>query len=127
MGSLFKPLRLIVPDNIAMLPLPPYAPELNPMENVWEYLRANQLSRLVWDSYDAIVEACKTAWDFLVNDPKRIASIGTRAWACVNVEGGWYKTSSRIRTFARRHIFMVDRRTASAAAGLPGRFTIRRG
>ena len=77
--------KLCVPDNISMLPLPPYAPELNPMENVWEYLRANQLSRLVWDSYDAIVGACKKAWDFLVNDPKRIASIGTRAWACVNV------------------------------------------
>jgi hypothetical protein len=39
--------RLIVPDNITLLPLPPYAPELNPMENVWEYLRANKLSRLV--------------------------------------------------------------------------------
>ena len=29
------------------------------MENVWEYLRGNKLSRLVWDSYDAIVAACK--------------------------------------------------------------------
>ncbi len=38
---------LIVPDNITLLPLPPYAPELNPMENVWEYLRANKLCALV--------------------------------------------------------------------------------
>ena len=72
---------LCVPDNITLLPLPPYAPELNPMENVWEYLRANKLSRLVWDSYEAIVAACKNAWDFLVNDPARIASIGARTWA----------------------------------------------
>jgi hypothetical protein len=77
--------RLQVPDNITLLPLPPYAPELNPMENVWEYLRPNKLSRLVWDSYEAMVAACKEAWHFLVNDPPRIASIGTRTWACVNL------------------------------------------
>jgi hypothetical protein len=77
--------RLIVPDNITLLPLPPHAPELNPMENVWEYLRANKLSRLVWDSYDAIVAACRDGWNFLINDPDRIRSIGHRDWTCVNV------------------------------------------
>ena len=77
--------KLIVPDNITPLPLPSYSPELNPMENVWEYLRANKLCNLVWDSYGAIVAACKDAWHFLVNDPDRIRSIGTREWACVNV------------------------------------------
>jgi len=77
--------RLRVPDNITLLPLPPYAPELNSMENVWAYLRANKLSRLVWDSYDAIATACKEAWDFLVRDPARISSIGTRTWARVNL------------------------------------------
>ncbi len=77
--------QLIVPDNITLLPLPPYSPELNPMENVWEYLRGNKLSRLVWDTYDAIVAACKNAWNFLINDPDRIRSIGPRDWACVNV------------------------------------------
>jgi transposase len=74
-----------VPDNITLVPLPPYAPELNPMENVWEYLRANKLCALVWNTYDAIVEACREAWQFLVDDPARIRSIGTREWACVNV------------------------------------------
>ena len=53
------------------------------MENVWDYLRANKLSLLVWDSYEAIVAACKEAWDFLVGDPDRIKSIGSRTWACV--------------------------------------------
>ena len=77
--------RLGVPDNITLLPLPPYCPELNPMENVWEYLRANRLCALVWDSYEAIVEACRTAWHFLINDPERIRSIGTREWACVSL------------------------------------------
>jgi transposase len=76
--------ELELPDNIVMITLPAYSPELNPMENVWAYLRANKLCALVWDSYDAIVEACKDAWNFLVNDPARIRSIGTREWATVN-------------------------------------------
>jgi hypothetical protein len=80
-----KGARLKVPDNIVLLPLPPYAPELNPMENVWEYLRGNKLSARVWDSYDAIIEACKEAWNWLMDDPDRIRSIGTRAWATVNI------------------------------------------
>jgi transposase len=77
--------KLIVPDNITLLPLPPYAPELNPMENVWEYLRANKLCALVWDSYEQIVDACCKAWNWFANDPARICSIGTRNWAWVNV------------------------------------------
>ena len=74
-----------LPDNIRLLPLPPYSPELNPMENVWDYLRQNKLCSTVWDSYEEIVEACKTAWNWLIGDPDRIRSIGTREWATVNV------------------------------------------
>ena len=76
--------RLRTPDNITLRPLPPYSPELNLMENIWDYLRGNKLSRLIWDSYEAIVTACKGAWDFLVADPKRINSIARRSWASVN-------------------------------------------
>lgn len=77
--------RLRVPDNITLLRLPPYSPELNPMENVWHYLRENKLCATVWSSYDAIVNACVAAWQFLINDPDRIQSIGTREWACVSL------------------------------------------
>jgi hypothetical protein len=76
---------LQVPANIALLPLPAYAPELNPMENVWDYLRGNKLCGLLWNSYEAIVQARKIAWDFLINDPDRIRSIGARSWTCVNL------------------------------------------
>jgi hypothetical protein len=76
--------RLRMPHNITLLRLPPYSPELNPLENVWDYLRGNKLSRRVWDSYEAIVQACKDAWHFLVADPERINSIAHRSWASVN-------------------------------------------
>lgn len=77
--------RLRVPDNISLLRLPPYSPELNPQENVWEYLRQNQLANRVYDSYDAIVEACCKAWNDLVAEPGRIQSIGSREYAAVNL------------------------------------------
>jgi DDE superfamily endonuclease len=73
--------RLHVPDNIVLLPLPPYAPELNPVENVWEFIRANFLSHRVWETYDDIVEACRNAWNKLMQMPDRIASITQRTWA----------------------------------------------
>ena len=76
---------LKVPSNIVLIPLPPYAPELNPMENVWDYLRANKLSTALWDSYDEIVTACVEAWNWFANDHQRIRSIGTREWAKVSL------------------------------------------
>lgn len=76
--------QLKVPDNMTLLSLPPYSPELNPMENVWDYLRGNKLSHRVWDTYEAIVDACVDAWNFLTNDVERIMSIACREWPCVN-------------------------------------------
>ena len=76
--------NLVVPDNISLLPLPPYAPELNPVENVWAYLRANKLAITVFDSYDDIVDACCNAWNFFANDPKAIASITSRTWTQIS-------------------------------------------
>ena len=78
-------MRLVVPNNITLLSLPPYSPELNPMENVWDYLRQNKLCTLVWNTYEEILDACQSAWRFLINDPDRIRSIGIRKWAAVNV------------------------------------------
>jgi DDE superfamily endonuclease len=73
--------RLKLPDNIVLLPLPAYSPELNPEENVWEFPRANFLSHRVWDTYEAILDACQSAWNKLMQMPERIASITSRVWA----------------------------------------------
>ncbi len=73
--------ELEVPDNITLLKLPPYSPELNPMENVWAYLRANKLAISVFDNYEQIVDRCCEAWNFFANDKTAITSITTRQWA----------------------------------------------
>ncbi len=73
--------KLRVPDNVSLLHLPPYCPELNPVENVWQYLRQNYLSHRVFPHYDDIVDACCNAWNALMAMPERITSITSRAWA----------------------------------------------
>jgi transposase len=73
--------RLKIPDNISLLPLPPYSPELNPVENIWQFLRQNFLSNRVFDRYDDIVDACCSAWNALMALPDRIRSIAQREWA----------------------------------------------
>jgi transposase len=73
--------RLVVPPNLSLLHLPPYSPELNPVENVWQFLRQNFLSNRVFDTYDGIVDACCEAWNALVAMPDRIRTIASRDWA----------------------------------------------
>jgi DDE superfamily endonuclease len=73
--------RLVVPENMGLLHLPPYSPELNPVENVWQYLRPNFLSNRTFADHNAIVDACCHAWNALVALPARLRSITERAWA----------------------------------------------
>lgn len=72
---------LVVPANISLLHLPPYSPELNPIENIWQFLRQNFLSNRVFADYRAIVDACCEAWNALMAMPDRIRSITTRDYA----------------------------------------------
>ena len=53
--------KLVVPDNITPIFLPSRAPELNPVENIWQYLRQNWLANTVFENYDAIVDAARDA------------------------------------------------------------------
>jgi transposase len=75
---------LKVPENITLMTLPTYSPELNPVENIWQFLRQNRLANRVFETYDAIVDACCVAWNALIESPDTIASISSRDWARVN-------------------------------------------
>ena len=66
---------LVVPPNLTLLHLPPYAPELNSAENIWEYLRKNKLANRLYEDYRAIVDACCQAWNDFVADPARVTSV----------------------------------------------------
>jgi transposase len=74
---------LVVPKNITLILLPSRAPELNPVENIWQYLRQNWLSNRVFDSYEEIIEAACDAWRKLIAQPETIMSISWREWALI--------------------------------------------
>lgn len=67
--------RLNVPANITLIPLPPKCPELNLVENVWQFMRDNLLSNRVFTSYDNLVDHWCDAWNSLVDQPWRIRFI----------------------------------------------------
>ncbi|WP_390867866.1 transposase [Prosthecodimorpha staleyi] len=78
--------KLRVPKNITLILLPSRSPELNPVENIWQYLRANWLSNRVFEAYPDIIEAACDAWKSLTAAPVVITSIGMRDWAHIGQE-----------------------------------------
>ena len=70
-----KSQALNVPENITLIKLPPYSPELNPVENIWQYLKNNFLNNRIFDNYDAIVDACSDAWNTLTKITGKILEI----------------------------------------------------
>ena len=73
--------NLEIPNNITLLPLPSKSPELNPVENIWQFMRDNWLSNRIFSSYNDIVDHCCFAWNQLIDQPWKIMSIGLRDWA----------------------------------------------
>ena len=71
---------LVVPPNITLVPLPPYSPQLNPMERVWLYLRERYLSLRVLPDTEAIIDACCEAWNALLDEAGRLRSLCLQPW-----------------------------------------------
>ena len=69
---------LEVPANMTLLYLPPYSPELNPVERLWAYLRSHYLSNRAYRDYDDLLTASGTAWNQLT--PEHLCSIGRTEW-----------------------------------------------
>ena len=64
-----------VPDNIKLLVLPPYSPELNPVENLWHYLRSHHWSNRQYKDYTALMIAATEGWRSVCLDPAHIKTI----------------------------------------------------
>jgi transposase len=73
--------RLAVPANISLLALPPYSPELNPQENIWQWIKDKYLANRVFSSFEEILDAAVIAWNKFIEKPDLIKSIATRDWA----------------------------------------------
>lgn len=71
---------LKIPDNVTLVSLPPYSPQLNPMERVWLWLRERFLSLRLFPDYDAIVDVCCAAWNAFAKDVERIRSLCLQPW-----------------------------------------------
>ena len=74
---------LQAPDNIYLLRLPPYAPELNPMEHVWDELREKFFHNRAFDSLDALEDQLALALNTLQLDPGTVSSIVSWPWIIV--------------------------------------------
>ena len=75
-GHVAKDLR--VPHNITLLHLPPYSPELNPVERVWAYLKSHYLSNRMYLDYDDLFDVAGDAWRQLTDT--RLQSICRTVW-----------------------------------------------
>ena len=70
--------NLDIPSNITLVPLPPRSPELNPIENLWQYMRGRYFGNRIFRNYEHIVDVCCWAWNEVMDAPWRIMSIGLR-------------------------------------------------
>ena len=68
-------------DNLSILPLPPYSPELNPVEQLWQQLKQRYLSNRCFKNYEDIVEACCHACNDILTEPEFITNLCSREWA----------------------------------------------
>ena len=72
-----------LPKNVSILPLPPYSPELNPVEQIWELLRQQSLANREFADYNDIVNACSDAWNQFTGVVGAIKQLCSRTWATI--------------------------------------------
>ena len=117
--------QLVVRPDLTLFPLPPRRPELNPVENVGQFMRDNWLSNRVLGSCADIVDPCREAWNKLADQPWRTMSRGTgrtgsdQAALILAWRGGLLatRTAAQMRRVDRR--VGQDRPDGRPAAPLP--------
>ena len=71
---------LKIPSNITLIPLPPYSPELNAIEQVWEWIKKHHLSHCVFKNYKEICDKVSEAWKEFSDDIDLVKTICYREW-----------------------------------------------
>ena len=79
-ASSHKSKELVVPENIRLLSLPGYSPELNPEEHIWDELREKVFPNMVLDDMDLVVKRLEEGMSGLASDAERIRSITAWPW-----------------------------------------------
>ena len=77
---------LEVPHNVSLLRLPPYNPELNSMENMFNYMKSNFLANRLFPTVDDVRDAVQRAWTTMIEQPDNITSIMSREWAVIKAK-----------------------------------------
>ena len=72
---------LACPENVSMLRLPPCSPEPDPVETLFQLLKARHFANQVFETAETVTEKVATVWEGFVASPDRIRSIGHRSWA----------------------------------------------
>ena len=67
-------------DDLSLVKIPPYSPELNPIEQVWQWLRQNELANRCFKGYDDIVNSCSDAWNNFIACSERVKKLCSREW-----------------------------------------------
>lgn len=71
---------LKIPENIRLIPLPPYSPQLNPAEHLWEEIREKWFTNLVFDSLDAVENHLTEALRTLEQNQEKVRSLASFDW-----------------------------------------------
>jgi transposase len=73
--------QLAVPDNVTVVQLPPYSPELNPIENLWHYLKSHCWSNQAYADYDALEATAMQTWQSVVLDAELMKTVCAAQYA----------------------------------------------
>jgi len=82
-ASYHKSEKLIIPSNITLIFLPPYSPELNPVEQIWWYLRQYYTANYCFKSLDDAFDICSDAWQAFIAQAGRVQSLCFRGWVAL--------------------------------------------
>ena len=72
--------KLKIPENMTIVPLPPYSPELNPVENLWHYLRSHYWANRIYVDYDALRLTAVDTWQKAALDKETVKSVCFINW-----------------------------------------------